>query len=557
MTKDYFSESGNQSTTGGAKRRFNKLYLWLTPALLVGLIGMLSGCQSASGFGLGSIAPLDQANVSRRTQNPQIAAFLKNLESSDSFFKKNAGAQSDFRGIYELADCSSKGDICMESSSDAVATDNSKEICASFVAWAENLGANQVSGPEDSGWLQFANADPQEKCLQTLNGSLRWMPGGLTSEQILLNGTNTTLGAPFTAILTRTEELGYPDQSLGPQTWPAGKTPKPTYSPKYSYTVQVDTEKFGSNVSMKAQSKSWKHQSAAFLDVVAYMRHHFTTYQATDPVLAQFMIDFFTKRYGYDTKLTAVESADHQVVWFELAPAKSQKICLSVTEPTDTGDGLDVMGAARIGLGGGNMAFEGLGKEVPATQADTAFGNYVLGGCGDVPQVSAHPERLIVVNPTVNMQGFQPAPPTSDSQAKATICQAAKLVKARIDALTQEPLASLTNLTVSQGIQLSNWTDPRVELLTQQVDTYIKLKPANQVKTLNEQNRYVEFTVSYIRQAGGQYANRKNDQQFKFAKKAKNVGEYYNLSFNVPGGVNDVGSFRFEYEPVLKYCGLN
>lgn len=530
-----------------------KIVLWavglfLAQPLLIVLFWLLPGLFYSAGSsqaGLGPAAPEDKS----------VGQFLASISARGEYLD-TFGGKAEFRGIAELADCSSKGDRCLRSQSDVMPKDETATRCKGFIAWAEELGATQVTGPDDSKWIPLTEVDVQQKCIDTLQGRVRWMPDGLTSEQILLNGDSQQLGGSFTVALTRTEELPDPPAGQGPISWPGGKTAVPTYAPQFSYTAEIDTEKYGTNVTMKAQSTGWKHQSAALLDVVAYLRHNYPSYQPADPVFTKFMLDFFDKRFHYGTTLTPVASADKQVRWIDLKTVGHGRVCLSVSEQMDTGNGIEQVGAARAGLGGGVTAFQGLGQEVSAQTADTGWGNYVMGGCDGMPQSPAHPERLVVINPAVDVTGFKPVAPKNAAETKVLICQGAQIVKDRIKFLTSPPLASLTDLTVNQGIQLSDWNDPRIDLLGHQIEKYTHKKSLPDVDKLREQYGYMQSAAGYIRQAGGQYAGRKHDQQFRFTNKTKNLGEYYDRAFNVAAGPDDIGSFRFSYKPLLDYCGL-
>mgnify|MGYP000670980537 CR=1 FL=1 len=545
--------NGEQPSNNPKSRRF-KL------GLVVGVAGVVIAVPASLfivqnlffSMGLGQYG-LGGGNTANQGDS-QVNAFLTSITARGSFLDK-ISSKADFEGIAGLADCTGTNDQCIEDTTPAVPTDISPKMCADVIAWASGLGVTEMSGPKDAGWISMASADPQAKCVEVLNGGLRWMPEGLASEDLLLQGQAGTPPMTFLVTIARTEKIEKP-AGIGTTVWAKGKAPIPVYKPQYFYTVGVTTEKFGSNVNLSAQSASWQHQAAALLDIVATMRVTYPQYIDTDPTLTQFSLDFFNKRYQYGTKLVPIAAADGQVDWVDFTSNTGKRICLSIPGVRGAGDPLDDNSAGQYGLGGGNTAFQGLGKPVSGAKAEEPYGSYVLGGCDGVPQVPAHPERLINLLPAVATSGAGPEVPTSASQAKQEVCAAAQVVKSRIDWFQGQPQGSLATVTLNQGRQMNDWRDPRVYATYDAVTKFLKKQKPQDLMSLRQATSNLVSTAGYISQAGRQFVGRKTDQQFTFTNKTKNLAEYYNRAFNTPAGMNEVGSFRFVYAPLLTYCGI-
>ena len=523
-----------------------------------------AGCLIAMiiAAGMWVMVGISTSNYSKQLQGYQDAtadkavnALMASLPKQDSFFTKLASKQ-EFRGITEYLPCGKPGDRCLASTSNLYTQDNTDQVCEDFLAWATEFGATRISGPKDDKWFDLNSVNAQEKCTETLRGRVRWMPAGLGSEQILVNGVHPSDSVKFSIALSRTEELPDASAVVGPLGKPGQTTAKLVFEPKYSYTAEVITENHGSTVRMTAQSTSWKHQAAALLDIFALLRRHNPTSYPNDPGFTNAMIAFFEERYQYGGTIKPIPSADGQINWLDWTTQEGSRVCLSVKEPQDPGTDIENANAARVGLGGGYTAFQGLGASVDISDNEAKFGSWVRGGCAGMKQVPAHPERLIAINRPLDTKIVNDVRTTTKAVAKLQMCEAAGYLKARLDWLTSKPVADIDVVTVSQGLQLSEWADTRIADLGQRLFDYTrKLKGVSDRKFVDAAGG-VSSTYGYLRQAGDQYQGRATNQQFRFARKTKNIGEYYQKTFRAPATNNDVGSFRFAYKPLMDYCGL-
>lgn len=517
------------------------------------LFACLAIAVSVSGCAFSSYK---QAYMPQQKSDKQVQTFV-NRVLADGYFKAFASSE-DFRGISELADFSNEGDRAIRNESVLYPVDNSTQICSQVIQWAESLGVTEMTGPKETGWVSVDTRDPKPYCLGVLNGSLKWMPDGLASEEFLMQGLTGKPAFNFVVSLARTEEIADSGELYNQSISGKPASGRPTYAPKYRYTLSFNTEKFESSVNPAAQSSSWQHQAAALLDIVAFMRHAFPDYVATDPDLNQFAIDFFNKRDQYGASVKPVLSADKQVDWLDYTTSSGKRFCLSIMEPY--GKNID-QSANIFGLGGGTRAFEGLDSEASQSQNEATFGRYVLGGCQGMKVVPAHPDRLLRVVPDTPTDVLTVATPQSFTEAKALVCQSASLLKKHIAFEMAPPVGNLQELTLGQWIQLKNYRNRVVDANWDAVNkfakgTKAKGAEAKAIQDLVTASQNAGSTAGYIRQAGEQFVGRRLNGQFRFARNAKTLGEYFDKTFNAKASVNDVGSFRFAYSPVLTYCGL-